>query len=83
MDGKYVAGRVVPLTPAEQAARDAEVMAWQAGGPRRAAMAEIIRLENEVTQRRLRDAVLTQAGADWLAAQEAAIAVQRAILAGG
>jgi hypothetical protein len=48
-----------------------------------AALAEILRLENEVTQRRLREAVLTQDGAAWLAAQEAAIAAQRAIIGGG
>lgn len=47
------------------------------------ALAEILRLENEVTQRRLREAVLTAPGAAWLEDQEAAIAVQRAVLAGG
>ena len=46
------------------------------------ALAEILRLENEVTQRRLREAVLTQEGAAWLEAQEAAIAAQRVALAG-
>ena len=45
-----------------------------------AAKNEITRLEAEITPRRLREAVLTQAGADWLAAQEALIAAERAKL---
>jgi len=47
------------------------------------ALAAIATLENQITPRRMRDAVLTPEGSDWLAAQEAAIAVHRATLAGG
>ncbi len=39
--------------------------------------AEIALLESQITNRRLREAVLTQDGADWLAAKEAEIQALR------
>ena len=45
--------------------------------PINTAMAEINRLENLVTQRRVRDSVTTDAGKEWLVAIEAEIAEQR------
>lgn len=67
----------VPLTAEEQAQRDAEEAVYIANAPRRAALAEISRLEGEVTQRRLREAAL---GIDsgWLANQENLISIERA-----
>lgn len=60
---------------------EAELEAVRAAAEiRAAAMAEILALEAEVTQRRLREAVLTKGGATWLAAQEALIATERAKL---
>lgn len=52
---------------------------WAAGATHRAAMDEIARIEAQITNRRLRDAIL---GTDngWLAAQEALIAIERAKL---
>ena len=47
---------------------------------RRVVLATIATLEADVTPRRMREAVLTQAGADWLAAKEAEIAAERAKL---
>ena len=70
----------VPFTPEEEAARDAEETAVAAALPIQQVKAEILRLEKQITNRRLREAVLTQAGADWLAAQEALIAIERAKL---
>jgi hypothetical protein len=46
------------------------------------ALTAIAALESQVTQRRIREAVTTQAGADWLADIEAQIAVHRAALSG-
>lgn len=48
--------------------------------PINTAMAEINRLENLVTQRRIRDSVTTDAGKEWLVAIEAEIAEQRELL---
>jgi hypothetical protein len=61
---------------AEIAAREA---AWEAGAVVRAVLAEITRLESQITPRRMREALL---GADggWLEAQEALIAIERAKL---
>lgn len=62
---------------------EAALEAVEAGAVAKAdAKTEILRLEAEVTQRRLREAVLTQEGAAWLSDQETLIAVQRAIVAG-
>lgn len=69
-----------PLTDFQVIQREEEEAAFLAGEGQRNALAEIERLEAEVTNRRLREAVLTQAGADWLAAQEALIAAERAKL---
>lgn len=53
--------------------------AWEPNVQARAVQ-EIARLEGTITSRRMREAVLSQAGADWLAAVEAAIAAERAKL---
>ena len=78
---KVVAGpngsQTIELTVAENAQRDAEEATWAAGATKRAAEAEISRLEGEVTPRRLRDALLTPDGKTWLQGKEDAIAVQR------
>jgi len=71
---------IVELSPLEQAERDAIEQDRAVNGARYDALAEIDRLEAEVTNRRLREAVLTQDGADWLSNQEALIAAERAKL---
>ena len=70
-------GVEVPFSQAEEDARDTEEAAWEDDAVPRNAMAEIRRLESEVTQRRLRDAY---ADSTWMDAQEAKIAVERAKL---
>ena len=75
---KKVDGVDVPLTSEEETARDAEEQAWADGATQRNALAEIQRLEGQVTQRRLREAY---ADSTWLDAQEALIATERAKLA--
>jgi hypothetical protein len=68
-------------SPEELAIIDAEQAAAQAildaEAPVRNAKAEIARLEGEVTQRRLRDAILTTEGKAWLTTHEAKIATER------
>lgn len=77
--------------PADPANTDyAEYLRWvEAGGvpdpvdppdPREAILAEIAALEATVTNRRLREAALTEAGKAWLADTDARIAVLRASL---
>jgi hypothetical protein len=44
------------------------------------AINEIRRLENSITPRRVREAVATQAGKDWIATVETAIDMQRGLL---
>jgi hypothetical protein len=46
------------------------------------ALSEIQRLESQITPRRMREAVLTEEGATWLANQEALIATERNKLTG-
>jgi len=70
----------IPLTAAENAERDAEELAWSNGQAVRDAEAELARLEGQVTNRRLRDAL---SDPTWVNAQEALIAAQRAIIVGG
>lgn len=73
-------GERVPFTAEEEAAFDARQTETEAQEPTNIVLREILRLEKQITNRRLREAVLTQAGADWLAAQEALIAAERAKL---
>ena len=74
---KIVDGVEVALTSAEETARDAEEQAWADGATTRNALAEIQRLEGQVTNRRLREAYKDST---WLDAQEALIATERAKL---
>jgi hypothetical protein len=68
----------VELTKEQNDARDLEEQEWADGATTRNALAEIQRLEGQVTNRRLRDAY---ADSTWLDAQEALIATERAKLA--
>lgn len=75
----------VELTPDEVAEREAQEAADLAEAPRLEALAEINRLESEITQRRMREAYPdgaggTKAGRDWMKNQMALIAVERAKL---
>lgn len=67
----------VPCTTEECAEIAAREMAWEAGRARRDALAQIAALEAQVTQRRLREAVLTPEGSDWLENIENQIATLR------
>lgn len=67
----------VPFTPEEDAEADTRETEWASSRPRHDALARIFELEAEITQRRLRDAVFTQEGRDWLNAQEALIEIER------
>ena len=65
------------MTQAEHDERDVAQAAFDATLPQRTALAEIHRLESQVTNRRLREAY---ADSTWLDAQEALIATERAKL---
>ena len=67
----------VQFTPEEEAQRNAEEKAWADEATKREALAEIHRLEDTVTPRRLRDAVLTDEGKAWLTNVESLIAIER------
>ena len=64
----------IALSDKENEVRDAEDIAWADGATTRNALAEIQRLEGQVTNRRLREA---HADSTWLDAQEALIATER------
>tara|TARA_R110002126_G_scaffold66986_1_gene170112 strand:- start:260 stop:505 length:246 start_codon:yes stop_codon:yes gene_type:complete len=70
-------GVEIPLTEAEETARDAEEQAWADGKATRNAMVEIEKLESFITPRRLRDALANDAAKSWVAAVEAKIATER------
>jgi hypothetical protein len=72
-------GVEVPLTEAEETARDAEEQAWADGAVVRNAQDEIARLEATVTPRRIRE-MTTVAGAKWVDDLEKLIAIERAKL---
>lgn len=74
---KNVNGIDVPCTTEECAEIAAREMAWEAGRAKREAAAQIAALEAQVTQRRLREAVLTPEGATWLTDIENQIAALR------
>ena len=67
----------IPFTEEEELAWDAQEKVAKEARPRRNAMAEIKRLENTVTPRRLRDALASDEGKAWVADVEALIAVER------
>ena len=67
----------VQFSPEEEAQRNAEEKVWADEAIKREALAEIHRLEDTITPRRLRDAVLTDEGKAWLTNVEAKIATER------
>ena len=67
-------GVSIPLTAEEEKIRDAEEQVWADSETTRNALAEIQRLEGQVTNRRLREAY---ADSTWLDAQEALIVTER------
>ena len=70
-------GARVALTEAEEIVRDTEEKAWSDGAVKREAKEEIKRLEESITNRRLRDALASDDGKTWVAAVETLIAVER------
>ena len=69
------------LTPTEQAEYDAKNAEWAAGKTARTASAKISELEDQVSNRRMREAVAdTEDPVNWLADQELLIATERAKL---
>jgi hypothetical protein len=77
---KMVDGVEVEMTPEEITRRRAEEAAWSAGAVKRDALAHISSLEASITQRRIREAALTDAGKAWLAGVDSQIATLRAQL---
>ena len=65
----------------EMADRDikaaAEKVVYEAGTVKREALAEIARLESEITPRRTREALISAGGRDWLKDQDALITIER------
>ena len=70
----------VEMTDEEHAARVAEEKEWAKGSEKRAAMAKLVSLEDEITPRRIRDAFASDEGKKWVADVEAEIAKERAKL---
>lgn len=77
MRTKIVDGKAVAFTAEEEAERDAEEQAWAAGAVKRDALRKIAQLEASITERRKREAILTQSGRDWLVSVEAMISAER------
>lgn len=77
---KNIDGEQLELNEQEYAEYYTRKAAYETEAPKRNALAEIARLEAEVTQRRLREAML---GTDngWLENQDELIAIERARLA--
>lgn len=73
-------GTIRPFTPEEEARADEFEARIEAEAPRRAALDEISSLEATVTNRRLREAALTDEGKAWLLDVEAQIKKLRANL---
>ena len=73
---KSIDGINVPLSKAEETARDEEEKAWADGTTTRNALAEIQRLESSVTPRRIRE-MTTDAGKQWVNNVEKLIAIER------
>jgi hypothetical protein len=74
MRNKMVNGVNTPMTEEEEAFQDAQEKKWEDGKAVRNAMAEIRKLESQITNRRLREAYKDST---WLDAQEALIKTQR------
>ena len=77
--------KIIEFTAAEKAEIAAAEEEWAAGAATRAAKSAILAFEAEITQRRQREAAAddaggTQAGRDWMSAQNALIATERAKL---
>ena len=72
-------GVTIPLTDEEEAIADAKDLAWANNAGKRDAMREIRRLEDQVTNRRIRE-MTSQSGKNWMDAQEALIATERSKL---
>ena len=69
------------LTAEQNAQRDLDEAAVLAEAPTKAILAEIERLEREITPRRLREAMLgVESPSGWLANQESLIAAERSKL---
>jgi len=76
-----VNGERIPYTAEEEAARDAEEAAVLAAQPVNAALAEIVRLEATISERRKREAMLGNAEAiAFIQGVEDDIAIERAKL---
>lgn len=76
-----VNGERIPYTAEEEAARDAEEAAVLAAQPVNAALAEIVRLEATISERRKREALLGNAEAlAFIQGVEDLIAIERAKL---
>jgi len=73
---KTVDGVHYLLTPEQQERVRIKNQKWESGKVKRNARVEIVRLEAEVSQRRLREAALGSDGG-WLAAQDALITTER------
>lgn len=76
---KMVDGETLELSPQEYTEFYARKAAYEAEAPRRNALAEIARLEAEVTQRRIRE-MTTPEGKAWMDTQSSLISVERAKL---
>jgi len=77
--------KIIEYTEEEKTAKAAAEKEWADGAATRAAKKAILDLEAEITQRRIReagadDAGGSQSGRDWMKAQEAKIATERAKL---
>lgn len=81
MRTKLVNGIPVPFTAEEEAQRDAEEQAWADSAVKRGALQKIAQLEASITERRKREAILSQEGKDWLLSVDLQIAEERSRLA--
>ena len=77
---KYVNGVLIDLTAEEVAQAEADAAQAERAAVNAARDAQILALEATVTQRRLREAALTEAGRAWLADVDEQIAALRAQL---
>ena len=69
-------GKQIAFSEAEEIARDAEEKAWADGKATRDIKKTIKELEDEITPRRIREAILGT-DSDWLKNKEAEIATER------
>ena len=78
---KIVNGEEIALTSEDIMLLQAEQSVWEDGTIKRTALAEIARLEAEITPRRIREALLGKDNG-WLSTQENKIITERAKLQG-